>query len=219
MARAAEGDPGTQARLDELAEEAIRAETEGRRRRREREWEGRGIPERLWLMLHESESGGPGGPEGTAALAAVGKFLGPEETRTVLVLSGGVGVGKTLAAAWGCAFHLGRFVKALDLVRAGLFPDDRGFWPAMQRAGLLAIDDLGGEPLDSKGYGHVAVADLLDRRYDASRKTIVTTNLPRADFQARYGSSAGIRLWDRIREVGVWADLKGPSMRRVGGAT
>ena len=89
------------------------------RRNRESRWRNAEIPVRLWPMLHASHGGSEGGPTETPALKAVGPFLAPSEQRTILVLAGGVGTGKTVAVAWGCAFHGGRMVKALDLVRAG----------------------------------------------------------------------------------------------------
>lgn len=183
------------------------------RRNRESRWRNADVPTRLWPMLHASHAGAEGGPTETPALKAVGPFLAPSQRRSILVLAGGVGTGKTVAVAWGCAFHGGRFVKALDLVRAGMFPDDPGYWPGLQRAPLLAIDDLGTEPLDPKGYGHAVIADLIDRRYDANRKTVLTTNLPQPAFRQRYGEGTGARLWDRIREAGIWVDAAGASMR------
>lgn len=218
LAEEAQHDPVMRERLDALAAAAIDAEEAERRRGRENSWRGKGIPERLWPMLHASEAGTAGGAEPTQAIEAVGPFLSPSQPRTILVLAGGVGVGKTVAAAWGCAFHRGQMVKALDLLRAGMFPDDPGFWPSMHRAPLLAVDDLGSEPLDGKGYGHALVADLFDRRYDAGRKTIVTTNLSSEQFKGRYGDGAGRRLWDRLREVGTWVDLGGGSLRKAAGS-
>lgn len=215
LAKEAQTDPAMRARLDSLAQEAIDAEAAEQQRGREGRWRNCGIPERLWPMLHAAEVGGPGGTELTPALAAVGPFLPPSQPKTILILAGGVGVGKTVAAAWGCAFHRGTMVKALDLIRAGLFPDDAGYWPNLYRAPLLAIDDLGSEPLDTKGYGHALVADLFDRRYDAGRKTIATTNLTHEQFKGRYGDGAGRRLWDRIREMGIWVDLGGGSLRKT----
>jgi DNA replication protein DnaC len=209
--RARAGDAAESAFQGEPDIAAVTAELD--RSLRETRWRNASIPERLWPMLHASHGGREGGPSETAALKAVGPFLSKNERRSILVLAGGVGTGKTVAVAWGCAFHGGRFVKALDLVRAGMFPEDPGYWPSLQRASLLAIDDLGTEPLDPKGYGHAVIADLIDRRYDASRKTILTTNLPQAAFRQRYGEGQGARLWDRIREAGLWVDVAGASMR------
>lgn len=180
---------------------------EVRRAHREREWRERGVPERLWASLHDGapdEPIGPDAPRPTDALETVGRFLSPSERRTVLVIAGPVGCGKTTAAAWGVAWHGGRFVKAIELLRAGLYPSDPGFWPRLQGAKLLAVDDLGTEPLDAKGFGLAAISDLMDQRYDGARKTIVTTNLTPDELRRRFGE----RMWRRLAEVGWWRTLE-----------
>ena len=179
---------------------------EVRRASRESGWRSRGIPERLWPMLHDGapdETVGPLAPKPSPALEAVGRFTSPSERRLVLVLAGPVDSGKTTAAAWAAAWAHGRLVKAIDLLRAGLYPDDHGFWPRLYAEHLLVVDDLGTEPLDAKGFGLAAISDLIDRRYDGARKTILTTNLPGAAFRSRFGE----RLWRRLVEVGMWIDL------------
>jgi hypothetical protein len=209
-AEAARRDPELQAKAAAEYEGRVVDLPEIRRAHREREWRARGIPERLWGMLHDGapdEPVGPLAPKPTPALEVVGKFLSPAERRTMLVLAGEVDTGKTVAAAWGAAWSGGRMVKALDLVRAGLYPEDAGFWPRLFAEKLLVVDDLGVEPLDAKGFGIAAITDLVDRRYDSGRKTIITTNLPMADFRARYGTGVGERLWRRMVEVGWFREL------------
>lgn len=213
MRSTAENSPAIQAHVAASIAEDEAMERATQTKARERAWSERAIPCRLWPMLHASAAGDDGdGPRETDALRAVGRFLAHGEARTLLVLAGGTGTGKTVAAAWGCAFHAGRMVKAVDLVRIGLF-DQGTELPGLAGARTLAIDDLGMEPLDQRGYGYAALFDLLDRRYDANRKTIVTTNLAMPEFRERYGTGPGARLWDRVREVGMWVDLPGASMR------
>lgn len=213
-ADAARKDPAIQASMAaEYADRTVPVPPELQRRSRERDWSARGIPARLWPMLHDgapdSPAVGPLAPKPRPALEAVRLFLLPEETKSGLVLAGPVNTGKTVAASWGAAWGGGRVVKALDLVRAGLYPDDHGFWPRLQGEKLLVIDDLGTEPLDAKGYGFTAICDLVDRRYDAARKTIITTNLPLEAFRERYGGEAGARLWRRLVEVYRFVELTG----------
>lgn len=212
-AELAASDPETAARLEALAAHIAAEEREDAMIRREEAWATRGVPRRLWDMFHASVYGEAGALEESPALQAVGPFVAPAMKPTLLVLAGGVGTGKSVAAAWACAFNTGRFIKAIDLIRAGLFDDDEVL-PPLIRAPLIAIDDLGMEPIDGKGYGYAALYDLLDRRYDAGRKTIVTTNLTMDQFRDRYGTGAGERLWDRVREVGIWVDIPGASLRR-----
>lgn len=204
------------ARKDPAIQASMAAEYEGkvvdlpelRRRNRERDWLARGIPERVWPMLHDGapdEPVGPLAPKPTPALEAVGRFLSPSERRTFLVLCGAVDSGKTFAAAWGAAWHGGgRVVKALDLLRAGLYPADPGFWPRLHAERLLVVDDLGVEALDGKGYALTTIEDLVDRRYDAARKTIITTNGTPEEIRTRFGP----RVWRRLREVGLLVCVK-----------
>lgn len=181
-----------------------------------------GIPQRAWSTLDA--------PAETAAMAAAMEFAlkGPE---TLLVLAGGVGCGKSIAAwaaaeefakaaeerrgngfgAMPCSRPDARTLKAIDLARAGSF--DREFWDALEEPRLLIIDDLGTEPLDEKGWALANLLALLDTRYDALSKTILTTNLPMPRFRARYCEDGG-RLLDRLREVGAFMEITDASLRR-----
>ena len=159
-------------------------------------------------------------PDETEAVQAVRAFMASD--RTLLVISGGVGTGKTIAGcvALEVAFQsdgkgpTGTFLKAIDLVRAGSFNTD--FWSQVAKVPVLVVDDLGTEPLDDKGWIIANIHALLDSRYDHCLKTIFTTNLPADKFKARYGCDGG-RLIDRLREVGTFISLAGSSMRSAGG--
>jgi len=139
----------------------------------------------------------------------------------LLVLSGTVGSGKSVAAAWALANNInrrtcylvggesvelvehlsGRWVAAADLVEASDFAGD--FWGPLRRAHLLIIDEAGPERLDPKGRALGNFAGLLRRRYDEARRTIITTNLPPAEWLRVYGEGDGGRLRDRLRESEV----------------
>jgi hypothetical protein len=198
----------------------VAAPTDLLRRTRERDWAGRGIPERIWPMLHDGapdQPVGPRAPQPWEALEVVGRFTSPAEPKTILVLAGKVDTGKTVAAAWGAAWGLGRFVKAIDLVRAGLYPADPFYWPRLHGERLLVMDDLGAEPLDPKGFGLAAISSLIDQRYDGARKTIITTNYSLEAFRDRYGTGAGERIWRRLVEVGKFHELRGRGVDASGG--
>lgn len=219
-AAAAMRDPAHRAAVEADLGVVVPCPPELRQQDRERSWSARGIPERLWPMFHDGapdEPVGPLAPLPSEALEVVGRFISPAETKTGLVLAGDPGTGKTVAAAWGAAWGSGRVVKALDLVRAGLYPEDPGFWPRLQGERLLVIDDLGTEPLDAKGFGLSAICDLVDRRYDAARKTIITTNKSLAEFKERYGIGAGARLWRRFVETYRFHELLNQAPRRAAG--
>lgn len=210
-----ETNPEVAARVARLqAEEAERMEQHATTQR-ESAWDKAGIPRRLWPMFHGSRLGTEEGPDPTAALDAVGRFLSPSDKATILVLAGGVGTGKTVAAAWGAAFHAGKMVKTVDLVRIGLFGDgqDKRTLRDLEEARVAVIDDVGSEPQDTKGYAYAAFFDAIERRYDAGGKTILTTNLTLDEFRQRYGTGVGVRFWDRIRGDARWVDIAGKSMR------
>lgn len=181
------------------------------KRARERAVKAACIPERVAKML--------GSTVETDAVAKVREFM--SSPRTLLVLAGGTGCGKTVAAcvgldSWvlvegGTLRRAGRFAKAIDLVRAGTF--DGEFWDELTDASVLVIDDLGTEPLDEKGWALANLAALIDQRYDACRKTILTTNLDVSRFKARYCNDGG-RFADRIREAGSFVEFDGASLRR-----
>jgi hypothetical protein len=176
-----------------------------------------GIPERVLKLF--------GRINNNAAIEAVREFIdGPE---TLLVLTGGEGPGKTVAACVGLDEYTSRvrpasrgrperpyrglLVKALDLVRPGTF--DAEFWDGLAEWDLLVIDDIGTEPLDEKGWALANIHGLLDKRYDADLKTILTANLTWERFAARYCQDGG-RLQGRLREVGAFIELDGESLRR-----
>ena len=60
---------------------------------------------------------------------------------------------------------------------------------------MLAIDDLGTEPVEVMDYGNIItpVINLLTKRYEAHLFTIVTTNLDPKEIHKRYGD----RIADR----------------------
>lgn len=76
---------------------------------------------------------------------------------------------------------------------------------------MLAIDDLGCEPLEVQCYGNIytPVIDLLTRRYDRQLFTIVTTNLTPQEIRPRYGD----RIADRFNEMMRCIIFKNDSFR------
>lgn len=158
-------------------------------------------------------------PEETKALSETKEFL--NSASTILVLAGGVGTGKTIAAAWAIVESRGgKYVKAIELSQHGLYGEEnQGFWDDLRATPLLVIDDLGTEPRDEKGFAAANFDALMDHRYDHCRKTILTTNLTDETFKQVYCTGFGVRLLDRIREVGHFVRVPGQSMRRRPGAS
>ena len=126
----------------------------------------------------------------------------------MLVLSGGAGVGKTVAAAWWALRQVGvvEFVTAERFVTASAF-GERDRWI---HAPALVLDDLGVEYQDVKGAAASAIDGLINEFYANRRTLIVTTNLEVAEFKARVGR----RVEDRVRECDAWREFaNAPSLR------
>jgi DNA replication protein DnaC len=126
-----------------------------------------------------------------------------------LVISGGIGVGKTVAAAWIAADRGLRcsFLRAAEFARTSRY--DAEAFGAVLGAAALCLDDLGSEWADERGSLRVSLDELIDRFYAERRVLIVTTNLGVAELTQRYGE----RAVDRLREWATWAHVGGKSMR------
>ena len=77
---------------------------------------------------------------------------------------------------------------------------------------MLAVDDLGIEPLEIQDYGNILspMVELLTRRYDRQLFTMVTTNLTPQEIRAKYGD----RIADRLNEMMVKIVFRNPTYRR-----
>ena len=77
---------------------------------------------------------------------------------------------------------------------------------------MLAIDDLGTEPVEVLDYGNVLypIVDLLTRRYDRQLFTVITTNLTSEEIRAKYGE----RIADRLNEMMTKIVFRDSSFRR-----
>ncbi|MCX5747511.1 MAG: hypothetical protein NT062_34030 [Proteobacteria bacterium] len=142
-----------------------------------------------------------------AAIIAI-QAWGADPTKTIAVLSGGVGTGKTVTACW-WALHAATvptFVRATELATASRYGDERDKWYGAR--GLI-VDDLGAEYLDPKGSLLVDLDELVDRFYADRRRLVITTNLMGKPFAERYGQ----RIADRLRQAGSWITVAGASLR------
>lgn len=136
-----------------------------------------------------------------------------------LLFYGGVGTGKTFAAA--CIANqllnqripviMTSFVKLLESMQ-GFSEDDSVLIARLNRAKLLIIDDLGAER--STDYSLEKVYDIVDSRYRAKLPIILTTNLSMTELKEstdiRY-----TRIYDRIFEMCYPMQFKGQSWRKV----
>ncbi len=81
----------------------------------------------------------------------------------------------------------------------------------LMRAPMLAVDDVGIEPLEVMEYGNVVspIVELLTKRYDGQLFTLLTTNLTPDGIRKRYGD----RIADRLNEIAIVIPFKNPSYR------
>lgn len=111
----------------------------------------------------------------------------------VLLIIGGIGAGKTTAAAWVVAGE-----RANSVWLSARTVDDLDSWKAVSHAAkvaqLLVIDDLGTERDSESGWGRDALGNLLTDRIDRAQRTVVTTNLSGAEIVKRYGERLRSRL-------------------------
>lgn len=158
-----------------------------------------GLPERT-LALFQGRAGPVRDTPARAAIAAPGW--------TLLVLSGTVGCGKSIAAAeWLYTGEQGRWLTSARLSRFAKY--DSKAMDALLGTPRLVLDDLGAEYLDAAGALMSTLDELVNERYAHDRPLVITTNLAADDFKARYGA----RIADRIREVGQFTVVDGPSLR------
>lgn len=122
-----------------------------------------------------------------------------------LLLWGGVGTGKTFAAA--CIAHalteqaipvlMTNFSKILNSL-SGMFSEDRNkYLASFNHFSLLIIDDLGIER--NSEYALEQVYNIIDSRYLSCLPFIITTNLPLAELQEPR-DLAHARIYDRVLE-------------------
>lgn len=159
----------------------------------------RGVPARLVELVMG------GGVTDTKAIQAARQFV--ESDRQFLVLAGGVGCGKTVAAALVVHQLGGRFIDVSRLVRLSRYDDDQ--IRPYEECSLLAIDDLGMEYADTKGSFLATLDGLLNARYAAGLRTVITANLAWDAFRRRYGE----RIADRLKESGRYVEISDQSMR------
>jgi DNA replication protein DnaC len=98
------------------------------------------------------------------------------------------------------ALHIAQLCKTNHTKYLELVQDD-----------MLAIDNLGTEPVEVMDYGNIMtpVIDLLTKRYEAQLFTIVTTNLDPKDIRKRYGD----RIADRLNEMMAKIVYRNPTYR------
>lgn len=102
-----------------------------------------------------------------------------------------------------------RIVDARDL--AYMAACDRPAFQELCRTKMLGIEDLGKEPVEVMSYGtaYNPMKELLEKRYELMRFTIITTNMLAEDINGRYG----YRISDRMKEGYETIGFEGDSFR------
>jgi DNA replication protein DnaC len=129
-----------------------------------------------------------------------------------LCISGGAGVGKTVAGIDLICRSWGRWVRASDLVAAfsAMFGEQHEMQQKYRDTRLLVIDDVGTESDPARMLS--ALLELLDERPSAaSTPTLITTNLTPKQFAERYQNE---RLMSRFAQLVKWEGVTGPDLRR-----
>ncbi len=121
---------------------------------------------------------------------------------SILLLSGGVGLGKTYVSKCIMRRVIERGFTAASFTAYRLFSmfhqhrlgEDVDLEPILE-VPLLIIDDIGTEPM-TKNVTKEYFFDLLNERNAAGRKTVIVTNLPFHELDERYGERIFSRLMD-----------------------
>jgi DNA replication protein DnaC len=133
--------------------------------------------------------------------------------RQILLLLGGPGTGKTVAAASAlieAPMHSSVFTHAADVARLSDFNVEHAHeMDRINEAKFLVLDDLGVE--HANDFWVSRFDGILNQRYGNKRKTIITSNLDAERFKRQYG----VRVSERIHQVGVVKSCGNKSMRRA----
>ncbi len=162
------------------------------------------VPPRICAQLEQLQD--------TPAVRSVYQFI--QGKLPVLLLSGGVGVGKTVAAALAVRLALRPgtvWVTAFELSTMPLYGEGSDARRRAKDAPFLVIDDLGVENLHDAF--RPVLDDLVNHRASAhALPTVITTNLDVDALKARYGA----RITDRLRESAQIVVCGKDSLRRRG---
>lgn len=135
--------------------------------------------------------------------------------RNWLLLCGGVGSGKSVAAGW-CVVQevkAGRRAeqrKSQELARLSGFDEGAAELERLKHLDLLVLDDVGTEKVSD--WARALLFEVLDARHEDRLRTIITSNLKPNDLSAHLGE----RLADRIREDATVMQVGGSTLRRAG---
>ena len=105
-----------------------------------------------------------------------------------------------------------QFATALQIADTAVNYPDSPDTSLYRRCPMLAVDDLGVEPVVANRMGTrlMPLTELLLARYDEGRPVIIATNKTPDEIASTYGQ----RIWDRLREGCERIALTAPSFRK-----
>lgn len=150
----------------------------------------------------------------TPALAAAKRWVHASD-RPVLVLSGGTGCGKTVAAAWYTLEHTTAAIWLRPSQVTSMFEARFGdLYDEQQRVracAALVVEDVGRER--HHPAMQYALAELLESRQGGNKRTVITTPLARKLWSELYPDE---RIESLMHELVLFAACNAPDLRRQG---
>lgn len=152
-----------------------------------------------------------------AAKSYVANFTQFQEQGNGLLLYGGVGTGKTFAAACianalidtGRTCLMTNFARVLNTLWS--IEEKQAYIDSFNQFDLLVLDDLGAERRSE--YAQEQVFNVIDGRYRSGLPLIITTNLG-IDKIKKPDTVGNARIYDRVLEMCHPIELSGQSRRR-----
>ena len=152
-----------------------------------------------------------------AAKSYVANFTQFQEQGKGLLLYGGVGTGKTFAAACianalidtGRTCLMTNFARVLNTLWS--IEEKQAYIDSFNQFDLLVLDDLGAERRSE--YAQEQVFNVIDGRYRSGLPLIITTNLG-IDKIKKPDTVGNARIYDRVLEMCHPIELSGQSRRR-----
>jgi len=144
-----------------------------------------------------------------ASLVSLAKALTAEKPKFGIMLCGTYGNGKTTclyalrtAIGYLADRHVIEADSGLTVLSAkdiAMGSKDYDRFRALRSRPMLAIDDMGREPVEVMDYGNALspLVDLFEYRYSEQLFTLITTNLTAEEIRTRYKA----RLADRFNEM------------------